>query len=109
MRRASLKFTVVLVSRDDPAISSGNKLLTCRSLRCLEKIFRMSKSWSMRLRRVLDGEMMLQPVVKDSRLTTDSPAKSAWNTEALRELLTAAFSDEELTTLCFDHFPAGLR
>ncbi len=27
-----------------------------------------------------------------------------WNTEALRELLTAAFSDEELTIFCFDHF-----
>jgi hypothetical protein len=27
-----------------------------------------------------------------------------WNTAALRDLLTAAFSDEELTTLCFDTF-----
>jgi outer membrane protein assembly factor BamB len=32
-----------------------------------------------------------------------SPA-SPWNTAAIRDLLTAAFSDEELTTLCFDHF-----
>ncbi len=29
-----------------------------------------------------------------------------WNTEAMRELLSAAFSDEEITTLCFDHFRA---
>jgi hypothetical protein len=28
----------------------------------------------------------------------------AWNTAALRDLLSAAFSDEDLTTLCFDHF-----
>ncbi|MFP4439703.1 MAG: TIR domain-containing protein [Chloroflexaceae bacterium] len=28
----------------------------------------------------------------------------AWDTHALRELLTAAFSDEELVALCFDHF-----
>jgi hypothetical protein len=30
--------------------------------------------------------------------------KSEWNTAAMRDLLTAAFDDEELTTLCFDHF-----
>ena len=30
--------------------------------------------------------------------------KSGWNTFVIRDLLTAAFSDEELTTLCFDHF-----
>lgn len=30
--------------------------------------------------------------------------KERWNTEAIRELLSAAFSDGELTTLCFDHF-----
>jgi hypothetical protein len=29
---------------------------------------------------------------------------SQWDTAAIRDLLTAAFSDEELTTLCFDHF-----
>jgi len=27
-----------------------------------------------------------------------------WNTEAIRQLLTAAFNDGELTTLCFDRF-----
>ena len=27
-----------------------------------------------------------------------------WNTAAMRDLLTTAFSDGELTTLCFDHF-----
>jgi hypothetical protein len=32
-----------------------------------------------------------------------SPATN-WNTATIRELLMAAFSDEELTTLCFDHF-----
>jgi hypothetical protein len=30
--------------------------------------------------------------------------KSDWNTAAIRDLLTAAFNDEEVTTLCFDHF-----
>ena len=30
---------------------------------------------------------------------------SRWNTAAIRELLTAAFNDDELTTLCFDYFP----
>jgi hypothetical protein len=28
-----------------------------------------------------------------------------WDTAAVRQLLSAAFDDEELTTLCFDHFP----
>jgi hypothetical protein len=32
------------------------------------------------------------------------PPASPWNMAAIRTLLTAAFSDEELTTLCFDHF-----
>ena len=31
-------------------------------------------------------------------------AYSSQNTAAIRDLLIAAFSDEELTTLCFDHF-----
>jgi len=30
--------------------------------------------------------------------------RSEWNTAAIRELLTAAFDDEEIKTLCFDHF-----
>ena len=29
-----------------------------------------------------------------------------WNTAAVRDLLSAAFSDEELVTFCFDCFPA---
>ena len=29
---------------------------------------------------------------------------SGWNTSAIRDLVSAAFSDQELTTLCFDHF-----
>jgi hypothetical protein len=33
-----------------------------------------------------------------------SPAQSTYNTAAVRELLMAAFSDEELTTFCFDNF-----
>jgi hypothetical protein len=34
-----------------------------------------------------------------------APAEAPdYDTAAVRELLTAAFSDEELTTLCFDHF-----
>lgn len=34
----------------------------------------------------------------------DTTIASSWNTAAIRELLTAAFDDEELTTFCFDHF-----
>jgi hypothetical protein len=32
------------------------------------------------------------------------PERSEWNFETIRKLLTAAFSDPELTNLCFDHF-----
>jgi hypothetical protein len=32
------------------------------------------------------------------------PTESKRNTPAIRDLLNAAFSDEELTTFCFDHF-----
>ena len=39
------------------------------------------------------------------RLLSEAPAdQPAWNTAVFRELLSAAFNDEELTTLCFDHF-----
>jgi Effector-associated domain 7 len=34
-----------------------------------------------------------------------APAGRGWNTEAIRDLLTAAFDDEEIRSLCFDHFP----
>jgi hypothetical protein len=30
--------------------------------------------------------------------------RNAWNFEAIRNLLTAAFSDSELTNFCFDYF-----
>jgi hypothetical protein len=32
------------------------------------------------------------------------PEQSEWNFETIRDLLTAAFSDSELTNFCFDHF-----
>jgi hypothetical protein len=32
------------------------------------------------------------------------PEQSEWNFETIRSLLTAAFSDSELTNFCFDHF-----
>jgi|WetSurMetagenome_2_1015567.scaffolds.fasta_scaffold70154_2 hypothetical protein len=35
---------------------------------------------------------------------TPAPAQPAINTAAVRELLMAAFSDEELTTFCYDNF-----
>ena len=49
-----------------------------------------------------------------ARLAQISPAATAsqaatpvtWNRSAIRQLLGDAFNDEELTTLCFDHFPA---
>ncbi len=43
-------------------------------------------------------------VSKGSTPATTSPSND-WNTAAIRDLLSAAFSDDELTTLCFDHFP----
>lgn len=46
------------------------------------------------------------PVVATQR-TQPEPVESEWNFEAIRNLLTAAFSDSELTTLCFDHFPVA--
>jgi len=33
-------------------------------------------------------------------------ADDRWNTAAVRDLLSAAFSDEEFVTFCFDYFPA---
>jgi pSer/pThr/pTyr-binding forkhead associated (FHA) protein len=33
------------------------------------------------------------------------PARAQWSSVAIRKLLIAAFNDEELTALCFDHFP----
>ena len=36
--------------------------------------------------------------------STPAPAQPAINTAAVRELLMAAFSDEELTTFCYDNF-----
>jgi hypothetical protein len=35
-----------------------------------------------------------------------SSESARWNTAAVRDLLSAAFSDEELVTFCFDYFPA---
>jgi hypothetical protein len=45
-----------------------------------------------------------QPPVRPDGSSETRQVSSAWNTAALRDLLGAAFSNEELTTLCFDHF-----
>ena len=53
-------------------------------------------------------------IVKTAPSPPPAPAKTPGasaptlgrNTAVIRELLTAAFSDEELTTLCFDYFPS---
>lgn len=45
------------------------------------------------------------PTPVPARMPGTSAPASGWNTAVIRELLTAAFSDEELTTLCFDYFP----
>ena len=39
-----------------------------------------------------------------TQLEPERSERSAWNFEAIRNLLTAAFSDSELTNFCFDHF-----
>jgi hypothetical protein len=44
------------------------------------------------------------PATKPPRSPQTWEVSPAWNTAALRDLLNAAFNDEELTTLCFDHF-----
>ena len=49
------------------------------------------------------GAKLSPEVAETGGIRPDRP-EPRWNTEALRELLTAAFSDEELTTLCFDTF-----
>ena len=67
------------------------------------------------LKRLLSSLAAEMPATTDaaSRPATDtvvspsSPTQMAdWNLSAIRELLTVAFDDEEIRTLCFDHFPA---
>jgi hypothetical protein len=41
-----------------------------------------------------------------TRVDNYQPAGRPWNYAAIRQLLNDAFSDEELTTLCFDDFPS---
>jgi len=41
-----------------------------------------------------------------ARRAVTSAGAEGWNSAAIRDLLTAAFDDGELTTLCFDYFPA---
>jgi hypothetical protein len=48
------------------------------------------------------GDGSSSHVVKGN--TPLAAADAGWNTAAIRDLLIAAFSDEELTPLCFDHF-----
>jgi hypothetical protein len=50
--------------------------------------------------RVAKGSLPARP----DRSSESRQALPAWNTATLRDLLSAAFNDEELTTLCFDHF-----
>ncbi len=42
-----------------------------------------------------------QPTQGGAHLTQAGPK---WNTAVIRDLLNAAFNDEELTTFCFDYF-----
>lgn len=44
------------------------------------------------------------PTPGPHRLPQTSEGSGGWNTSAIRDLLAAAFSDQELTTLCFDYF-----
>ena len=56
---------------------------------------------------VVGGNQYVTQIHKGSETPTDEPAADRiWNTATLRDLLTAGFSDGELTTLCFDHFSA---
>jgi hypothetical protein len=43
-------------------------------------------------------------IVRGGAADAARPAATGWTTALIRELLTAAFSDEELTSLCFDYF-----
>jgi hypothetical protein len=43
-------------------------------------------------------------LVDKVRPAMPEPDQNEWNFETIRKLLTAAFSDPELTNLCFDHF-----
>ena len=45
-----------------------------------------------------------QSAAGDTPQGRETELAETWNTTAIRDLLNAAFDDEELTTLCFDHF-----
>ena len=54
------------------------------------------------------GNVIVKPAPSPAPTTAKTrgaPAPATgWNTAIIRELLTAAFNDDELTTLCFDYF-----
>jgi len=51
------------------------------------------------------GVLMEMSSSSPARSTTAGTPAQKWNTAAIRDLLRAAFSPDELTTLCFDNFP----
>jgi hypothetical protein len=55
---------------------------------------------------VIRNEFYKLALWSHSVLSQQIVPESKWNTKTIRDLLTAAFSDEELITLCFDYFPA---
>jgi hypothetical protein len=51
---------------------------------------------------IKSGEPRSGPI--QPQLIASTGVAAGWTTERIRELLAAAFSDDELTSLCFDHF-----
>jgi len=52
------------------------------------------------------GDYVVQQGAGGQQLPIDPGLTEGWNVEAIRHMLSAAFSDGELTTLCFDRFHA---
>jgi hypothetical protein len=48
--------------------------------------------------------VIVKPASTEAKTRGAPPPATGWNTATIRELLMTAFNDEELTTLCFDHF-----
>jgi len=55
--------------------------------------------------RLKDGQLFAPVMAGPQRLYSAQEIGAEWNRSALRELLTAAFTDGELTALCYDFYP----
>jgi hypothetical protein len=66
---------------------------------------RLKTEWEQQ-KAALEAQLSDVTAPQENAVSGASPRAGRFNTAAIRDLLAAAFSDEELTTLCFDHFPS---